>query len=106
MNAVHAFPLTPEMEARRARAEIVAAAYAILESNLPHDRATLREAAIQLMTWGDETDWTEGYRVMRLLSPLEPPPYSAGTGMIRTVLAGAFTAVVIGWGALFVMLIP
>lgn len=96
MTALVSFPLSLEAQARlAARETAVTCARAILRSPAPHTKDTIREACHALMTWGDQWDWAEAYPVLRALDlppvkvtpvAVTPPPYSAGTGLIRRAL--------------------
>jgi hypothetical protein len=61
--AIHHFPVpaafVAQREAEARRAEIVAAAQAVLRSAVRHDDAVLTEACTALQTWGDGTDWLQ-----------------------------------------------
>lgn len=60
---VHHFPVPAaciaQREAEGRRAEIVAAARAVLRSAARHDDAILIEACTALQAWGDGTDWLQ-----------------------------------------------
>lgn len=61
--AIHYFPVPAaylaQREAEARRAEIVAAARAVLRSAARHDDAILTEACVALQTYGDATDWLQ-----------------------------------------------
>jgi hypothetical protein len=107
MTAIHAFPLTPDMQARlAARDTAVTHARTILRSPAPHAKDDVRLACHTLMTFGDQWDWAEAYPVLRALDAppavvapvaVAPPAYSAGTGTIRRALVDlAGLAVIVG----------
>lgn len=105
--SIHAFPLTPDMQARlTARETAVTCARTILRSPAPHAKEDVRLACHTMMTFGDQWDWAEAYPVLRALDAkpatvapvsVTPPPYSEGTGMIRRALVDcAGLAVIVG----------
>lgn len=115
---IHKFRLRPEfaalLEARQNRADIVAAARAILRSPAAHSDAILHEACVALTTWGDGADWLEAdamtyaialrqRRERHEAARLAVSRREAPTGRIRRalgVLAGAVAFAAVSWAGI------